>query len=227
MTKVARQLELPGTEPKRPWGGARVGAGRKRQKGSRASVPHRARPAHRARHPVHVTLRARRGLPSFREQAIFIAMRAAITDALRSARIGASFRVVHFSVQSDHVHLIVEAHDKRAMARGMLGLNVRLARSINGVLGVRGQVWGERYHGHALRTPRQVRNAIVYVLMNAKKHGVRLSGIDPLSSAPWFDGFAGITARTDERPVAATRTWLGGTGWRRRGLIRLEEHPRS
>ena len=213
---MATQLSLP-LEARR-WGGARAGAGRK--PGGRRTVAHRARPVHRARHPVHVTMRARGGLPSFREQAIVAEVRAAVAHASRAA-----FRVIHFSVQTNHVHLVVEAHDARALTSGMLGLNVRMARAINRVLRVRGSVWKERYHAHALETPREVRNALVYVLMNAKKHGVRLAGVDAYSSGPWFDGFANATPWTDGRPIAAPKTWLAKDGWRRRGLIRTEETP--
>lgn len=152
-------------------------------------------------------------------------MRRAIGEALHSKRVGSSFRVLHFSVQVNHVHLVVEARDKRAMARGMLGLNVRLARAINGLLAMRGHVWSDRYHGHVLRTPSEVRNALVYVLMNAKKHGVRLSGVDAFSSGPWFDGFANVRPSTTDPPTAAPRTWLARDGWRRRGLIRIAESP--
>ena len=170
-------------------------------------------------------MRARGGLPSFREQALFTAMRTAITAAS-----GGAFRVVHFSVQTNHVHLVVEAHDARALSSGMLGLNVRMARAINRVLRVRGSVWKERYHAHSLETPREVRNALVYVLMNAKKHGVRFSGIDRFSSAPWFDGFADLAPSssgrpTVPRPTALPKTWLAGEGWRLRGLLRVEERP--
>lgn len=125
------------------------------------------------------------------------------------------------------MHLVVEAHDKRAMARGMLGLSVRLARAINGVLAISGPVWGDRYHGHVLESPREVRNALVYVLMNAKKHGVRLSGADRFSSAPWFGGFAGVTPAASPPPTATAKTWLARDGWRRHGLIRIDEVPRK
>ena len=152
------QLELRLRQ--RTWGGARPGAGRK--PGARPKVRHVARPSHRASHPVHVTVRARAGLPSFREEAIASAVREAIAASGRSPILGRSFRVVQFSVQTNHVHLIVEAHDKESLSRGMRGLNTRLARAVNRVLGVHGRVWGERYHAHALRTPREVRNAIVY-----------------------------------------------------------------
>jgi len=137
--------------------------------------------------------------------------------------------VVEFSVQNDHIHLIVEAHDAGVLARGVQGLAIRLARRINGALGVRGKVWGDRFHARELATPRAVRNAIVYVLMNAKKHHMRTHrGVDAFSSAPWFDGFARPVAPSgDASPVRAPRTWLAGVGWRRRGLVRLDERPRA
>ncbi len=207
----------------RTWGGKRLGAGRKPAHG-RAGVPHVVRANHRAAHPVHITLRARAGLPPFRERAVFAEMRRSIASASQSR-----FRVVEFSVQDNHVHLVVEAHDKRTLTRGVQGLAIRLARAVNRMLSARGPVWGDRYHARELRTPREVRNAIVYVLMNARKHGARLgSGIDAFSSAPWFEGFAKkIVVPPDPAPVLNARTWLGSVGWRRRGLVRLDERPRA
>lgn len=171
---------------------------------------------------MHVTLRARRGLPPFRERVLFRAIRARIAAAS-----GDAFRVVQFSVQDNHVHLLVEAEDGRTLARGVQGLAIRIARGLNGLLGVRGRVWGDRFHSRELTTPRAVRNALVYVLMNAKKHGhIGASRLDALSSAPWFDGFARCIAPSEDAPpVSAPRTWLAGVGWRRRGLIRPDERP--
>ena len=213
---------------KRLWGGARAGAGRKRTKGGRPCVPHRARPVHRHANPVHVTLRARGGLPAFREAGIFREIRRAIGGANRSPAVGEAFRVIEFSVQNDHVHLVVEAHDKDTLSRGLRGLAIRLARAVNRALGVRGAVWGDRYHARELATPRAVRNAIVYVLMNAKKHGARLaSGVDRFSSAPWFTGFKAHAPKEEDRPVRTPKTWLAAIGWRRWGLVTLEERPRG
>ena len=206
------------------WGGRRDGAGRPRL--PRGPVPHRRRERHARSRPVHVTMRARRGLPTFREPVLFRVVRERIRAANRAR--GDAFRVVHFSVQDDHLHLVVEAHDAAALARGVQGLAIRLARGLNGTLGVRGKVWGDRFHSRELGSPRAVRNAIVYVLMNGKKHGVWRGAIDPLSSAPWFDGFAERVGRVDDdAPVRAPRTWLAGVGWRRRGLLRLDERPRA
>jgi putative transposase len=232
------QLELP----LRTWGGKRAGAGRKPLSG-RAGIPHRARPDHSQHHPVHVTMRVGRGLPSLRRQIVFSELR---RDFARASR--ASFRVVHFSVQSNHVHLLVEAHDKASLSRGISGLSIRLARSVNRVLSRRGPVWGDRYHARALRTPRETRHAIVYVLMNFKKHGGFARGIDAMSSASWFDGwkaaphardpadrpiggrserrFTMRAAWTESVPVWRPRTWLARKGWRRHGLIGTDEYPR-
>lgn len=171
-----------------------------------------------------MTLRLRGGLPPLREPVLGAAIRAVLAASSREP-----FRVLQFSIQDNHLHLVVEAHDARALSRGMQGLAVRVARCVNRTLGVRGRVFRERYHARELTTPRSVRNAIVYVLMNAKKHGARLAtGVDTFSSAPWFDGFARRQVPSeDASPIRAPRTWLAGIGWRRRGLVRLDEKPRA
>jgi putative transposase len=171
---------------------------------------------------VHLTLRARAGLPSLRKPRVFAAVRGAIASASRE-----SFRVVHFSVQGNHVHLMVEADDGNSLRAGCHGLGIRAARAINKSLARRGAVWDDRYHTRALSTPREVRNGLVYVLMNIRKHDPRSRpGIDPCSSAPWFEGFQDWTPNlVDPPPTRAARTWLATKGWRRRGLLSTSEHP--
>jgi REP element-mobilizing transposase RayT len=185
-------------------------------------VAHDRRAVHRARHPVHVTMRVREGLPSFRsDRLVWQAVRSALGAGHRS-----DFRVVHFSVQSNHLHLVVEAHDTLALSRGMQGLTVRMARGVNRALGSSGAVFGERYHAHELTTPRETRNALLYVLQNWMKHG-RGEGFDPRSSAAWFDGWRVPPPAADGEspPVAKPRTWLVTVGWRRHGLLRPGEQP--
>lgn len=220
---MSGQRELPF----RTWGGRRCAAGRK-PTGPRAGVPHVARPDHKARHPVHVTLRAARGLPSLRRESIFVEMRRAFAFYKRP-----SFRLVHFSVQADHVHVIVEATDRAALSAGTRGLAIRLARTVNRVAERRGRVWGDRYHARALTSPREVRHALVYVLANWHKHVRGARGIDPCTSAFWFDGWrmsAHIPVAPkwdigDSPPVAIARTWLAAEGWRRYGLVDMRERP--
>jgi hypothetical protein len=138
------------------------------------------------------------------------------------------FRVLQFSVQRDHVHLLVEADAPRRLVRGVQGLAIRAARAVNRALGRRGAVWGDRYHSRLLATPREVRNALVYVLANARKHVPGMRGMDPRSSARWFDVWRRKVAPTREpSPVATPRTWLARVGWRRHGLIDVEESPRA
>lgn len=193
--------------------------------GRRRPTPHRARPDHKGAHPAHVTLRARAGLPSLRAPRVFAAVSESIARAHKE-----SFRVVHFSVQGDHVHLMAEARDKEALSRGARGLAIRAARAVNRALGRSGGVWGDRYHARDLETPREVRNGIVYVLMNVRKHRPSWRGLDRCSSAAWFDGFRGgaASARAPDvtPPVLPARTWLGAVGWRRHGLIDPREAPR-
>ena len=193
----------------------------------RANVQHRERAVHKFWNPLHVTMRAVRGLPSFREQMLFDALERAVRRTRRP-----DFRIVEFSVQDDHLHLIVEADDNDGLARGMKSFSVRANRLLNAALGRgRGRVWGDRYHRRDLTSPRQVRNAIVYCLANYKKHQGVTSGaprIDPCSSARWFQGW--ITLRTQDdgpRPTEEAHTVLLKEAWHRmHGFIHPGERPR-
>ncbi|MBL8857521.1 MAG: transposase [Planctomycetes bacterium] len=201
------------------WGGARKGAGRRRR-GALACVQHRERPALARRHPVHVTLRFEAGLESLRRRRTHRVVR----DALAAGcdRFGA--RIVHFSVMTNHVHLVCEATDERALARGMKGLCVRIARGLNALWQRNGRVLADRYHARALKTPREVRHALAYLLHNAHHHGVHFAGADPCSSGRWFDGWeqSPVSAlQALDSPFPRARTWLLGCGWKRWGLIPL------
>jgi len=167
-----------------------------------------------------------------RTQQVAHALLAALRDSNRDW-----FRVVHYSVQDKHVHLIVESDDNETLSSGVRSLMVRIARRVNRLLYRRGRFWADRWHGRDLEGPRQVRNALVYVLQNHRKHSPsdalrdtrRGAALDPLSSAGSFDGFASALPaafRSIGPPcTAAARTWLLKSGWRRRGLVRLTEGP--
>jgi len=218
-TRRAKQGELPF----KMRGGARKGAGRK-PKGKTALVSHKTRGRLASRFPVHVTVRLRAGLPSLRVERTYDVVRRVFADAEK-----AGFRVVHYSVQGNHVHLIVEAKDRESLSRGMQGLLIRFARGVNRLWGRVGKVFSDRYHDVVLRTPRQVRHALVYVLRNAWRHRVRVEQcLDLFTSGPWFDGWTeSVSVRgVPECPVARPRTWLLRTGWREHhGTISLSELP--
>ena len=139
------------------------------------------------------------------------------------------FRLVHYSIQGDHTHFLVEARSREALGRGMKSLGSRLARAVNRVFGRSGRVLRDRYHLHVLRSPKAVRNALAYVLLNARKHARRVRrelAIDPASSGRWFEGWRQKLPRDASAPaVARARTWLLCKGWRRHGLIDALEVP--
>jgi REP element-mobilizing transposase RayT len=189
---------------------------------------------------VHVTLRA--GLGSLRSQLLYPTVRIAISRATRHAP--ERFRIVHFSVQSNRVHLIVEAAERRALTAGVHGLEARITRYINELLNRRGSLWADRWHGRALKSPREVRNALVYVLANFRKHTSRPvpRGADPCSSGAWFHGWRGMDVQRgppplagrawplgkedEEVPVSDPNTWLLREGFLKAGRVRLDEAPR-
>jgi hypothetical protein len=151
-----------------------------------------------------------------------------VVRAAMAAASGPSFRLLQFSVQADHVHALVEADGATAFIRGVQGLAIRIAKALNRALARRGAVWADRYHARLLPTPREVRNALVYVLNNFRKHVRGASGIDPCSSARWFRGWTTpLQATESPPPVAMPRTWLARVGWLRHGRVRIDEAPRG
>jgi hypothetical protein len=208
------------------WGGPRPGAGRK--PGGERRVPHRRREGIAPRLPVHVTVRLLPGLPSLR----LVPLVRALERSFAAARERGDFRLVHYSFQTTHAHLLVEATDAGALARGMMAVGARLARTLNRTSGRHGRVLAERFHARILRTPREVRNAIAYVLLNARRHARRVWAglrVDPASSGRWFDGWprqpVADGSRITTMPVTRARTWLLATGWRQHGLIDPDEVP--
>jgi REP element-mobilizing transposase RayT len=183
-------------------------------------------------------MRARGGLHTFRCQRILVAFTRAIANANRRALRRGEYRIVEFSIQGNHVHLLVEAEDRDVLRSGSQGLAIRLARAFNRVFERSGKVWAQRHDRRAIRSPRQLRNVLVYILQNHRKH---LPGrdtavsLDPCSSAFWFGGFrhAGPELETLARSpigrlprcVVPAKTWLLADGWRLRGGGPI--HPRE
>jgi hypothetical protein len=141
------------------------------------------------------------------------------------------FQVVHYSIQSNHLHLVIEATDKRAMRSGVSGLVIAFAKRLTKLLTrATSKVWGARYHSRDLTTPSEVRNALVYLLQNFRKHGATTYGpvVDHFSSALRFTGWSTwVGSLTDPSPLPARhpRTWLLGEGWTTGGLLSPRERP--
>jgi REP element-mobilizing transposase RayT len=227
-------------------GGRRENSGR--PEGPNPKLWHRSRDPFAAAHPLHVTIPVRWDIPSLRGHRILRALEATFRRACERK----GFRLVHYSIQDAHVHLIVEADGVAALGRGMKSIASRIAYAVNRALerGRRGKVLRDRYHHAVLTCPRQVRNALAYVLLNARHHAAeriarrRERGrsakplgpgrlLDAASSARWFDGWR-AGAEVDRSPprllgrepaVAPARTWLLRVGWRKHALIDPSEIP--
>ncbi len=194
MARRAKQTEFAF----RTWGGKRKGAGPKPGPGG-PRLRHVRRPAFPGdKQPLHVTLRVRKHVPSLRKGKCF----AVIRRSLEAARERLGMRVCHFAVLGNHVHLVVEATDKKALGRAMKGLGVRIARRLNRAMQTKGAVLADRYHARALATPVEVKNVVRYLLENARRHGLhRGPAPDTHTSLAWPE------------LTAAPRTWLLDIGW--------------
>ncbi|MBV8759238.1 MAG: transposase [Deltaproteobacteria bacterium] len=224
-------------------GGKRARAGRRITPGRyRASEPHRARPKVTKSTPVHVTLRVVQVLHVLRTLDTYRALRQAMVCVYRRA----NFRIVGISIEQSHVHLLVEAHDKLALARGMQAFQISAAKRLNAVYSKwrglsfkdrrRGCVFTDRYNEEVITNRRQARHAWSYVLNNWRRHNedrvpeLRGFAIDPFSSAPSFDGWARPIRESwpptyEPLPVRRAASWLLTVGWRMYGLIDPHEVP--
>jgi putative transposase len=221
-------------------GGKRKGAGRK-PKGTTAGARHDERPEVNGSQALHVVMRVVPAVGSLRRRVMYKAMRdATITAALRER-----FRIVHVSLQRTHVHMLVEAENKQALGRGMQGFQISAARHINTALGNergrrRGAVFADRYHLVVIRSPRQARHALSYVLSNWRKHGEDQRGlarswlVDPFSSGCLFPDWSELEGRALMWPTRETydplvvfrpRSWLLREGWKRAGAISARDVP--
>ena len=218
-------------------GGKRKGAGRK--PGVRRAAAHKTRAVVDPRNPQHVTLRLVAGLPSLRTPAMYAAIRIALEVTAKRH----DFRIVHFSIQGNHIHLLVEAESKDALALGVKGFEVSAAKRINARIRAangrrrRGQVFEDRYHVRAISTVRDTRNALCYVLNNHRHHSQRgpllYDGkLDPYSSAIFFPGWRERTTPEIHIPpdydpprVCSPETWLLTKGWKLAPPISCFEVP--
>jgi REP element-mobilizing transposase RayT len=221
----------------------RRGKKRGRPKLPRAGSPHNKRPELSARHPVHVVLRVVDAVKSLRRRRTYHAIRWATLTAARRE----DFHIVHLSIQRTHIHLLVEANDKAALAVGMQGFQISAAKLLNaaiskGKLGPRrrGTVFPDRYHAQIITSPTQARHTLSYVLNNWRKHeedgkrSARGWAIDWFSTAAMFPGWReyGDEAFMRRGPptydpliVYQPQTWLLRIGWQKAGAISCCEVP--
>ena len=213
-------------------------------------MPHDVRPAFRASYPLHVTLRVLSIVATLRDFDIYPAFQKATIAAAKygqNMKDGMWFRIVHMSIQSNHVHLLVEASDREALSRGMQGFQISAAKWLNKAIGKRrkrprtGSVFADRYFAEIIKSPLQSRRALAYVLNNWRKHEQDRTVttnkwlVDPFSSGVLFTGWKDLAELGRSRwripdgylplTVIEPRTWLLRVGWRRHGLVSCSELP--
>jgi REP element-mobilizing transposase RayT len=237
---VQQSLRFDGKRTRKPRRGRAKGG--RPKKGDRASERHKVRPKFGKHVPQHAIARTADDIGTLRRREMYKGIRSALVTTFTRD----DFRIVHVSIQGTHIHLLIEANDERALARGMQAFQISAAKHLNAAMSVRtgkrrrGTVFTDRYHARSIRTPRQARNALAYVLNNWRKHRenrARMSRehgwrLDPFSSAPTFKGWRDLDASTiawpttyEPLPVWEPKTWLLREGWKKYGLILSTEVP--
>jgi REP element-mobilizing transposase RayT len=185
-------------------------------------MPHTRRPCVEPSYPHHVTVRLRRGTWNLRAQRCYQRM----LRAFRAVRARPGFRITHFSVQGNHVHMLVEAQDRPTLSNGMRAVLIRFALTLNRLMGKRGPRFVDRYHESILGSATAVRRCLRYVLENHARHMAEIGKLGPVvdrfSSAPWFNGYRAdviVPRALGDPPVSPARSWLLSEAWRFLGLL--------
>ena len=222
-------------------GGKRRGAGRKPKEGKRAGSPHKTRPELNKNHPVHVVMGVEKDFSNLRKRHTYQALREATIAVARRELNDAEagyFRIIHISIQQRHIHMIVEAEHKMALSRGMQSFQISAAKHLNRAISLkretrrRGRVFPDRFHQEIIKTPRQARNTLAYVLNNWRKHRedeaprTHAWNVDAFSTGSLFHGWR----EREDKPlmwgpregysplvVYLPKSWLLTTGWRKHG----------
>jgi putative transposase len=197
-------------------GGKRRGAGRK-PNGNKAGVSHLARPVIRRTAPVHVTMKMDRRVANLRCKKMF----AVIRRALHAGAKAHGGRIVQFSVQGDHIHLLVEASSNMALSKCMQGFSVRVAVGLNRCMSTKGKVFADRFHSHLLRTPTEVRNARHYIRNNYRQHAAKRGRTLP---SGWVDLYSSDGAGIE---LPRERCWLLSVAAHERVRVAAATHRRN
>lgn len=207
------------------WGGKRKRAGRKNRT---STVNHMKREKVEAKYPVHITIKLKKGVASLRGPKMVAAFKSSLQKAKKRG-----LKVIHYAIESNHAHFFAESESNRAIRSGMASFGSSFGKSVRRVSGGKGSVFNGRYHLTVLKSPRQTKNAMAYVLLNHSKQQGAKPYADQKSSAPFFGDWR---ARLGERyrvnkPIprpdylSDAESWLGRVGWRRAG--KAESRARS
>jgi REP element-mobilizing transposase RayT len=225
---MSKQLELKGCAGH---GGKRRGAGRPNLSGT---VAHMKREQVNFKIPTHITYRLRPVFPNIRRPVVVSTLKRCCE---RAKRFG--FHVVHYSIQSNHLHLICEARDNEALARGLQSFASSFAKAIKRLMEgwkdvgrrIKGSLFHGRYHLRTIKTPTQMKNTLRYVLLNESHHTGIIEYMDRFSSAKVFVHWRRLLGRQvspviaremRNRPqdpaiagLSPPRSWLAREGWMR------------
>lgn len=213
-----KQLEMNGLAG---WGGKRKGAGRKNRSGT---LNHLKRQRVNPKAPIHVTMKLREGLPNIQCPE----MHEKFKSGLRKAK-ALGLRVIHYTVERNHIHMMIECSNNSSLSRGMKSLGASFGRAIRAFAGGKGPVFKERFHMRVVKTPMEVRNVIAYVLTNTSKHHKMAPGPTPYSSGMYFSEWKKLLGRragpvlrefvpiTTDLPefLCEPKSWLAREGWRK------------
>lgn len=127
--------------------------------------------------PLHLTIKIEKTKAGLKNKA----MLKLLHHCIKKSRMK-GLRIVHYTLEFDHVHLLVEATNKETTSKGMQSFGIAFSKGINKLKCLKGRVFKTRYHFRKLNSPREIKNVLNYILGNSIKHGQSPSIITPYNS---------------------------------------------
>lgn len=197
------------------WGGKRRNAGRKNKT---STVNHMKREKVDPKYPMHITMKMKKGIVSLRGPKMCAVLKRSLGKAKKRG-----LNVIHYALEDNHLHVFAESESNCSLRSGLTSFGSSFGKAARRLTGGRGAVFAGRYHMRVLKTPRQTKNALAYVLLNHSKHQGAKPYVDNKSSAVFFGDWRALLGdryRIDESPprpdyLTDAQSWLGRVGWRR------------
>lgn len=133
-------------------------------------IRHTARPVLTKPSSLHLTIKVQKIKADIKNKMILTMLKKAILNARRMG-----LKVIHYSLEYDHVHLLIEADNNVILGKGMQSLGVTLSKAINRTKRIKGRVYKHRYHFRKINSARELKNVMFYIFNNGVKHGASKS----------------------------------------------------
>ncbi|MGZ3787001.1 MAG: transposase [Bacteriovorax sp.] len=140
-------------------------------------IRHTSRPFLKKPSSLHLTVKIKKNKAEMKNKSVFSLLKRAILNARRQG-----LKVIHYSLEYDHVHLLIEAENNHILGKGMQAFGGTFSKAINRMRKLKGGVYKHRYHFRKISSARELKNVMNYIFTNGLKHKTAKNIVNPYNS---------------------------------------------